>query len=142
MTKASAAQTPVTTLATLFPSAGRRPPAHPQRECPSTEDATPDRLLREKCQLGLALAAQHGELLLQVALDAVLLEAGRLAHLVRDVAQHLDQADLEPVFGLPGALPDDDRVTVLLERGRRRHPVEGLVAPRIGVDEHRAVVLE
>ena len=55
-----------------------------------------------------------GQQLLQVALDAVLLERRGLAHLVRRVAQHLEQADLEPVLGLAGPLADDDR--------RRRPP--------------------
>src|SRR5262245_724391 len=45
-----------------------------------------------------------GEGLLEVALDAVLLEPRRLPHLVLDVAEDLDQADLEPVLRLPGAL--------------------------------------
>jgi hypothetical protein len=36
-----------------------------------------------------------GERLLQVALDAVLLQRRRLPHVVHDVAQHLEQADLE-----------------------------------------------
>ena len=49
------------------------------------------------------------ELLLEIALDAVLLEPGRLAHLVRHVAQHLDEADLEAVLLLPARLRDDQR---------------------------------
>ena len=49
-----------------------------------------------------------GEHLLQVALDAVLLERGRLAHVVDDVAQHLDERDLEHVLRL--RLADDEHV--------------------------------
>ena len=63
-------------------------------------------------------SAEHlgprGERLLEVALDAVLLEPGRLAHLVLDVGEHLVQPDLEPVLARAGALAHDDR--------RRRPP--------------------
>ena len=79
---------------------------------------------------------------LQVALDAVLLERRRLAHVVRHVAQHLEQSDFEPVFIRARAFPDDQRVSVLLDRGRRGHPVQRLVAAGVGVDEDRAVGLE
>ena len=81
------------------------------------------------------------ERLLQVALDAVLLEPGRLAHLVLDVREHLEQPDLEPVLAASGALADDEHVAAVLEHRRRRHPVERLVAAGVGVDEHRAVGL-
>ena len=50
-----------------------------------------------------------GERLLQVALDAVLLERRGLAHVVRDVGEHLGDADLEPVLGRAGALAHDDQ---------------------------------
>ena len=84
----------------------------------------------------------RGELLLEVPLDAVLLERCGLAHVVRDVAQHLVQPDLEPVLRLARPLADDDALAVLLDHGRRRHPVQGLVAPGVCVDEHAAVRLE
>ena len=50
-----------------------------------------------------------GQRLLEVALDPVLLEAGRLAHLVLDVREHLVQPDLEPVLARAGALANDDQ---------------------------------
>src|SRR4051794_26647649 len=58
-----------------------------------------------------ALAAplgRLGQLDLQVALDAVLLQRRRLAHVVGDVGEHLDDADVEPVLALD--LADDDRL--------------------------------
>ncbi len=74
-----------------------------------------------------------------MALDAVLLECRRLAHLVVGVAQHLEDADLEPVLGPARALAHHDPVAVLLDHGRRRHPVQRLVAAAVGVHEHGAV---
>ena len=62
-----------------------------------------------------------------------------------DVAEHLDDADLEPVLGLAGPLADDEpleRLALDLDRGRRRHPVQRLVSTRVGVDQHRAVRLD
>ena len=50
------------------------------------------------------------------------------------------QRDLELVLALD--LAHDDRVAVLDHRGRRRHPVQRLVAAGVGVDEDRAVRLE
>ena len=82
------------------------------------------------------------ELELQVAFDTVLLEPGRLPHVVLLVAQDLDEADLQPVLGATLPFPHDDQVAGLLDHGRRRHPVEWLVAPGVGVDQHRAVVLD
>ena len=49
-----------------------------------------------------------GQRLLQVGLDAVLLQRGRLAHVVRHVGDDLGDADLQPVLGRAGALADDD----------------------------------
>ena len=60
-----------------------------------------------------ALAAElrrGGERLLQVALDAVLLERGGLAHVVRDVADDLGDLDLQAILARAGALAHDDRV--------------------------------
>ncbi len=83
---------------------------------------------------------------LQVRLDPVLLEPGGVeVHLVRDVGEHLEHADLQPVLGLARSLTDDEpgeRVAVLLDHGRGRHPVERLVAARVGVHEDGAVGLE
>ena len=45
---------------------------------------------------------------LQVALDAVLLERRRLAHVVAHVGEHLEEADLEPVLAAAGALAHDE----------------------------------
>ena len=81
-----------------------------------------------------------GQRELEVALDAVLLERGRLAHLVLDVGEHLVQPDLEPVLALE--LAHDDQVLGLLDHRRRRHPVERLVAAGVGVHEDGAVRLE
>ena len=59
-----------------------------------------------------------------------------------DVAQHLDQTDLEAVLSLPGALADDEQVAVLLDDRRRGHPVERPETTGIVVYEERAVGLE
>ena len=45
-----------------------------------------------------------GEQLLELALHALLLERGRLAHVVDHVREHLGDADLEPILG--ASLPD------------------------------------
>ena len=87
-------------------------------------------------------SGRGGERLLEVALDAVLLEAGGLAHLVLDVGEHLEQPDLEPVLAAAGALADDEQLAVLLEHDGRRHPVQRLEATGVGMDEHRAVGLD
>src|SRR3954452_4655514 len=81
-----------------------------------------------------------GEQFLKLALDAVLLERGRLAHVVRHVGDDLDQPDVEPVLALQ--LADDDRLGVLLDHGRRGHPVLRLVAAGVGVHHHRPVGLD
>ena len=84
----------------------------------------------------------RGERFLQIALDAVLLETGGLVHLVARIAEDLDDPDLEPVLRLAGSLAYDDRALVFLDHRRRSHPVQRLVAARVGVDEDRAVSLE
>ena len=63
---------------------------------------------------------------------------------MRDVAQDLGDADLEPVLGLARALAHDEDAVVLLDHGRRRHPVQrlDLVAVTVGPDHDRAVGLE
>ncbi len=83
-----------------------------------------------------------GERFLEIALDAVLLERGGLAHLVLDVGEHLEQPDLEPVLAPTGALAHDDHVARVLDDGRRCHPVQRLVAAGVGVDQHRSVRLD
>ena len=55
--------------------------------------------------------------LLQLALDALLLERRRLAHVVRHVRHHLGDADLEPVLAAPARLrttmsPGSSSITV------------------------------
>src|SRR5207237_3699854 len=65
-------------------------------------------------QARLEYLGPRRERLLEVALDAVLLERRRLAHLVLDVGEHLEEADLEPVFAPAGALPDDEHAVALL----------------------------
>src|SRR5207248_11780496 len=80
------------------------------------------------------------QFLLQIALDAVLVQRGRIAHVVRDVTQDLDKPDLEPLVAFP--LANYDRVVARFDYGRRRHPVQRLVTPRVVVDEERSVSLE
>src|SRR5439155_1844314 len=65
-------------------------------------------LAPDEAQLLAERMRLRGELLLEVALDAVLLEPRGLAHLVPDVAQDLGDANLEPVLGAARALADDD----------------------------------
>ena len=73
-------------------------------------------------------------------IDAVLLETGdRVARDVH-VADDLGQRDLELVVAFDLAHRDD--VALLLDRGRRRHPVQGLVATGVRVHEHRPVGLD
>ena len=83
-----------------------------------------------------------GEHLLEVALDAVLLEPGVLAELVLELGQDLGEPDLEPVLAAARPLPHDDRPVALLDHGRRRHPVQRLVPAAVRVDEDGAVRLE
>ena len=92
-----------------------------------------------------------GEQLLQVRLDAVLDQAGVDAELVGAVVVHLVDLHPQPVLGL-GVLHDPhggDAVgglglvgLDLGHRARRRHPVQRLVGPAVGVHEHRAVGLD
>jgi len=81
-----------------------------------------------------------GELQLEVALDSVLLQRGRLAHVVCHVAQHLGEPDLEHVLGLQ--LAHDEPVALVLDERRRRHPVQRLEASGVVMHEHGAVGLE
>ena len=75
-----------------------------------------------------------------MALDTVLLQRGRLPHVVHDVAQNLDELDLEALLALE--LADDDRVARLFDDGRRRHPVERSKPSCIVMNKERAVGLE
>jgi hypothetical protein len=59
---------------------------------------------------------------------------------VDDVAEHLDEPDLEHVFRLE--LAHDEPLSLVLDEGRRGHPVQRLVTAGVVVDEHRAVVLQ
>src|SRR4051812_3267489 len=71
-----------------------------------------------------ALAAGLGrvrQLDLEVGLDAVLGQRRGLAHVVRDVGEHLDDADVETILALD--LAHDDLVRRFLDHARRRHPV-------------------
>src|SRR5581483_4138885 len=60
-------------------------------------------LALDESQAGLDVCRIGCEQQLQVALDAVLLEPGRLAHVVRDVGEDLEQLDLQPVLAPPRA---------------------------------------
>ena len=50
----------------------------------------------------------RGERLLQVALDTVLLQRRRLAHVDGDVREHLGEQDLQPILALAAALAHHD----------------------------------
>ena len=92
-----------------------------------------------------------GEQPLEVGLDPVLDQARVDAELVRGVVVHLVEPHAQAVLGL--RVLDDphgrDAVgglgVVRLDLGHgagRRHPVEGLVGPAVGVHEHGAVGLD
>jgi hypothetical protein len=87
-----------------------------------------------------APAGRLGEQHLHVGLDAVLLEPGVEIHRVRRVRDHLGDPDVEPVLSFE--LAHDDQAVLLLDHRRRSHPVQRLVAARVGVHEHRAVGLD
>ena len=87
-------------------------------------------------------AGRGGQRLLEVGLDAVLLERRGLAHVVLDVREHLGDADVEPVLAGARALAHDDPIGLLLDHRRRRHPVARLEAAVVGVDHHRPVALD
>src|SRR6266566_8839428 len=97
-------------------------------------------LALHKHQLLAECGRRGGQLFLKIALDAVLLQRRRLAHVVRDVAQHLGEPDLEHVLGLQ--LAHDEPLAFVLDERRRRHPVQRLVSAGIVMDEDRAVGLE
>ena len=78
-------------------------------------------------------------------LDAVLLQPGVDAEVVRGVVQDLLEQDPQGVVGLgAGDRPLDLAVLrgALAHGAGRRHPVERLVGAAVGVDEHRAVGLD
>jgi len=75
-----------------------------------------------------------------MALDAVLLQRCGLAHVVDDVAEHVDELDLEHVLRLQ--LAHDQSLALVLDERRGGHPVQRLVAAGVVVDEDRAVVLQ
>ncbi len=86
-----------------------------------------------------------GEQLLEVLLDAVLLQAGVDAEVVAGVAEDLGEQDPQGVVGLGvGDRPLDLAVLggALAQRARRRHPVQRLVGAAVGVHQHRAVGLD
>src|SRR6188472_4340561 len=82
------------------------------------------------------------ERLLEVALDAVLLEPRIVTQLVLELGEELRDADLEPVLRPPRTLADDDHVLPVLDHRGRGHPVQRLVPAAVCMDEHRAVGLE
>jgi hypothetical protein len=85
-----------------------------------------------------------GEQLLEVLLDAVLLQPRVDAELVGGVVLDVLQQDPQRVAVLAGHGPLDGAVLghPLLDRARRRHPVQGLVGAAVGVHEHRPVGLD
>ena len=78
--------------------------------------------------------------LLQLGLDAVLLEAGVVAELERRVVQHLVQ--LDRAASRPSGSVGDEHPVALADRARRVHPVERLVGLGVGVHRDRAVGLQ
>ena len=95
-------------------STATQPPSA-SRHIRSTGPTSVGHSRRSRRRPSLERLGLRGERLLEVALDAVLLERGRLAHLVLDVGEHLVQADLEPVLAAAGALADDEHVAAVLE---------------------------
>src|SRR4029453_1507982 len=77
-----------------------------------------------------------------MALNAVLLQRGRLTHVVRDIAEDFREPNLEAVFALAGALADDDPVVLLLDHGGRRHPIQGPETAGVVMHQKGAVSLE
>ena len=89
------------------------------------------------------LAAPSGlrsEKLLELALHALLLQRGRLAHIVAEVGDRLGDADIELLLG--AALAHHDASGLLLDHGRRGHPVLGLEAAAVRMHHHGAVRLQ
>ena len=85
-----------------------------------------------------------GEQLLEVLLDAVLLQAGVDAQVVAGVVQDLLDQDAQAVAGLGLDHPLDLAVLggALADRAGRAHPVQRLVGAAVGVHQHRSVGLE
>ena len=85
-----------------------------------------------------------GEQLLEVLLDAVLLQAGVDAEVVAGVVDDLLDQDPQAVTGLGFDRPLDLPVLggALPDGARRAHPVQRLVGAAVGVHQHRAVGLE
>jgi hypothetical protein len=85
-----------------------------------------------------------GEQLLQVLLDAVLLQAGVDPEIVVGVVQHLLDQDPQAVPGLRRDGPLDLAVLggALAHGAGRAHPVQRLVGAAVGVHQDRAVRLQ
>ncbi len=79
-----------------------------------------------------------GEQLLEVGLDAVLLQPRIVAEVGRDVGDHLVQRDRQRLALLVG---DDPPIGRHDERVRGVHPVQRLVRATVGVDGHAPVGL-
>jgi hypothetical protein len=83
--------------------------------------------------------------LLQVCLDAVLLQTGIDPELVLAVVQHLFDRDDQPIAGFgvrDGPYPNTMLVDVLNGATWWTHPIEGLVRTVVGVDGHGSVSLD
>ena len=86
-----------------------------------------------------------GEQLLEVLLDAVLLQARVDAEVVGAVVQHLLEQDPQRVVVLAGDQSTRATPSSLMpsrDLARRRHPVQRLVGAAVGVHQHRPVVLD
>ena len=105
----------------------------------------------DRSDVGRVLAAHEREVvaqrrdprrdqLLELGLDAVLLEAGVVAELDRRVVQRPRAARSRSVSPF-GVARRRSRRRVSLDRARRVHPVERLVRLGVGVDRDRAVGL-
>ncbi len=95
---------------------------------------------------GVALAERLdpvGEQFLEVRFHAVLDQAGVHAQFVRGVVEDLLHRDDELLARLVDDRPHAGLVAgALLQRAGRRHPVQGLVGPVVGVDRDAAVRLD
>ena len=96
-------------------------------------------LAADQCHVVAQRRDPRREQLLQLGLDAVLLEPGIVAERMVVSCSDLEHLDAQ---GLALRRPRRDHAVALLDGARRVHPVERLVGLRVGVDGDRAVGLE
>ena len=117
-------------------------PSSSSRHIRSTGPTSVGHSRRTRRRPGSTVSRQLRERLLEVPLDAVLLEPRVLAQLVLELGEELRDPDLEPVLVRPARLrttitPSPSSITVggVIQ-------FNGLIATAVRVDEHRAVGLE